>query len=73
MKARKAIYDALGKLQPVAQSRPNNLNVLSFLSSKRNEIKNLVSDADLKEKTDFVNLLKKLDPANTSKYQEILN
>jgi len=72
-KARKAIYDALAKLQPVAQSRPNNLNVLSFLSSKRNEIKNLVSDADLKEKTDFVNLLKKLDPANTSKYQEILN
>ena len=73
VKARKALYDALAKLQPVAQSRPNNLNILSFLSSKRNEIKNLVSDADIKEKTDFVNLLKKLDPANTSKYQEILN
>jgi hypothetical protein len=73
VKARKAMYDALAKLQPVAQSRPNNLNILSFLASKSNEIKNLVSDAELKEKTDFVNLLKKLDPSNTSKYQEILN
>jgi hypothetical protein len=73
VKARKAMYDALAKLQPVAQSRPNNLNILSFLASKSNEIKNLVSDADVKEKTDFVNLRKKLDPSNTSKYQEILN
>ena len=28
---------------------------------------------ELKEKNEFVNLLKRLDPANTSKYQEILN
>ena len=29
--------------------------------------------SDLKEKTDFVNLLKRLDPGNSSKFQQILN
>ena len=31
-----------------------------------------LSDSELKEKTDFVTLLKRIDPSNSSKYQEIL-
>ncbi len=73
IKGRKAMYDALFRLTPVAQARPNSLNVLSFLNAKATEIKNILFDAELKEKNEFVNLLKRLDPANTSKYQEILN
>lgn len=73
VKGRKALYEALVKLTPVAQARPNSLNVLTFLNAKSTEIKNILFDAELKEKNEFVNLLKKLDPANTSKYQEILN
>lgn len=73
IKGRKAMYDALFRLTPVAQARPNSLNVLSFLNAKSTEIKNILFDAELKEKNEFVNLLKRLDPANTSKYQEILN
>jgi hypothetical protein len=33
----------------------------------------LYFDATQQEKTEMVNLLKKLDPVNASKYQEILN
>ena len=73
IKARKAMYDALVRLTPIAQSRPNSLNILTFLNAKTTEIKNLLFDSELKEKNEFVNLLKKLDPANTSKYLEILN
>jgi hypothetical protein len=73
IKGRKAMYDALVRLTPIAQSRPNSLNVLTFLNAKTTEIKNLLFDSELKEKNEFVNLLKKLDPANTSKYLEILN
>jgi hypothetical protein len=73
IKGRKAMYDALVRLTPVAQSRPNSLNILTFLNAKTTEIKNLLFDSELKEKNEFVNLLKKLDPANTSKYLEILN
>jgi hypothetical protein len=70
---KKAIYDALNKLTPVVQRNPNNLNTLNFLYSKIQEFKNVLSDSETKEKTDFVNLLKKLDSGNSSRYQEILN
>lgn len=69
---RKNIYDALNGLVKVVSTRPNSLNLLNFLQAKVTEIKNLYEDAEIKEKTDVVNLLKRLDPANSSKYQEIL-
>jgi hypothetical protein len=71
--AKKAMFDALNKLTPVVQRNPNNLNTLNFLYSKIQEFKNVLSDSETKEKTDFVNLLKKLDSGNSSLYQEILN
>ena len=38
-----------------------------------NELKNLYIDAETKEKMEVVNLLKGIDPANSSKYEQILN
>ena len=70
---RQAMFVALDKLTKVTTTRPSALNVLNFTAAKLNEIKNLYSDADQKDKTDVTNLLKKVDPANSSKYQEILN
>lgn len=70
---RKAIGAALNKLSKLSTSRPNALNMLNFLQSKREELKNLYVDAELKEKTDIVALLKRLDAANSSRYQEILD
>jgi hypothetical protein len=71
--ARKAMYDALNKLNKVITTRPNSINVLNFVQAKLVELKNLYADAEVKDKNDIVNLLKKIDPANSSKYMEILN
>lgn len=73
IEAKKSLLAALNKLTPVVQTRPNTVNVVNFLNAKTIELKNILSDSEMKEKTDFVNLLKKLDSGNSSKYQEILN
>lgn len=73
LKGRKAIYDALNKLNKVVATRPNSVNLLNFVQAKREELKQLYSDAEVKDKNDVVNLLKRIDPANASRYQEILN
>jgi hypothetical protein len=72
VEARKAIYEALNKLSKVVATRPNSINLLNFVQAKQVEIKNLYADADVKDKNDVVNLLKRLDPANASKYQDII-
>ncbi len=70
---RKAIYNALNRLMKVVATRPNSLNLLNFVQAKSNELKNLFQNAEAREKNDIVNLLKRVDPANSSKYQEIMN
>lgn len=71
--ARKNIYNALNKLNKISTTRPNSINVSIFVQAKTSELKNLFYDATITEKTDLVNLLKKIDGVNASKYQEILN
>ena len=71
--ARKNMYSSLNKLTKIAATRPSSINVTIFVQAKSLELKNLFYDATLAEKTELVNLLKKLDPVNSSKYQEILN
>jgi hypothetical protein len=70
--ARKAMYQGLNKLVKVVATRPNSVNLLNFVQAKSSELRNLFAEAEAKEKTEIVNLLKRLDPANSSKYQEIL-
>lgn len=70
--ARQAVYTAMDKLIKVVSTRPNSLNLLNFVQAKSTELKNLYEDAEIKEKNDIVGLLKRIDPANSSKYQEIL-
>jgi hypothetical protein len=71
--ARKNMFNALNKLNKISNTRPNSINVSIFVQAKTSELKNLFYDATLTEKTDLVNLLKKIDAVNSSKYQEILN
>ncbi len=73
IKGKKALYEGLSKLNPVVQVRPNSPNVVNYLLCKRDELKKILSDSEPKEKSDFVTLLKRLDPSNSSKYQEILD
>ncbi|MCT4561439.1 MAG: DUF4835 family protein [Crocinitomicaceae bacterium] len=71
--ARKNIYAAMTKLNRVASTRPNSVNLLNFVQAKSLELKNLYEDAEIKEKQDLVNLMSRIDPANASKYEQILN
>jgi len=69
---RESIYNALNLLMKVVAVRPGYINLVTFCQTKQPELKNLFSDADQAEKARIVNLLLKLDPANSSKYEEIL-
>jgi hypothetical protein len=71
--ARSSVKAALSRLIKVTATRPGSLNVLNFIQAKTNELKSMYSEVDMKEKNEIVNLLKRIDPANSSKYQEILN
>lgn len=71
--AKKAIYTALDKLSKVSAARPNTINIINFAYCKLNEMKNLYKDAKPEEKTQIVAVLKKIDPTNSTKYEEILN
>lgn len=70
--ARNNMFAAIEKLSKVNTARPGSVNVLNFLQAKVKEMKGIFSDAPTKQKTDLVNILKRLDPSNSSKYQEIL-
>jgi len=71
-KGRNVIYEALLTLEPIQQTRPGSVNLQIFLSAKINELKGLYAKAEMSEKNKVVALLKKLDPANGTKYEEIL-
>jgi len=71
--ARKAVYNAMNKLVKVVATRPNSVNLINFVQAKSIELRNMYEDAEMKEKNDIVGLLKRIDPANSSRYQEILN
>jgi len=68
-----AVYSSLEPLSQVVANRPNSVNILNYIQAKSTEIKNMYTDATSDQKTQMVDLLKKLDPVNTSNYQEILD
>jgi hypothetical protein len=71
--SRQAIVAALQKMSRISATRPNSVNVLNFAQAKVNELKGLFEMAKPAEKTEVVTILKKIDPANSSKYETILN
>lgn len=69
--ARTECYTALQNLTKVHQTRPGAMNTVIFAVMKLEEIKGLYLDAEVNEKNNVINLLKRVDPANSSRYQEI--
>lgn len=70
--ARKNIYAALTKLNRIVATNPNSVNLANFARCKSSEIINLYDDAEVKDKNDIIALMKRLDPSNSEKYDEIL-
>ena len=72
-KGRQVILTALQNLDKIQRARPGSFNLQMFLTGKSNELVNIFSQSETKEKNEAVSILKKLDPSNSSVYQEIMN
>ncbi|MEI6899218.1 MAG: DUF4835 family protein, partial [Bacteroidota bacterium] len=72
--SRSSITDCLGLLQKLYNAKSDLFMLQVMLDSKRDEIVNIYADQKVPpmDKTNVVNLLKEIDPANGSKYQSIL-
>jgi len=71
---RSSITESLGYLQKLYNAKPGLFALQLIFDAKRDELVNIYSDQRVApmEKTTVVNLLKDVDPANSSKYQAIL-
>lgn len=69
---RVAINESLELLRKANRERPGLFILQLFLEAKRDEIVNIYSGASPMDKTKAVNILKEIDPANSSKYDKIL-
>ncbi len=71
---RTSVTESLDLLQQMYTEKPDLFMLQLILDTKRDELVNIYSDQRVPpmEKTNVVNLLKEIDPANGSKYQAIL-
>lgn len=71
---RNSITESLGFLQKLYNAKPGLFALQLIFDAKRDEFVNIYSDQRVSptEKTSVTNLLKEIDPANSSKYQAIL-
>jgi len=71
---RASITESLNFLQKIYNAKPDLFLLQLMLDAKRDEIVNIYSDQRVPpiDKTNVVNLLREIDPANSSKYQSIL-
>lgn len=66
------ITEALELLQRVNEQRPNLFLLQLFIEAKSDELVNIYKKASNMQKTKAVNILKELDPANSSTYDQIM-
>jgi hypothetical protein len=69
---RSGVSDCLENIQRVNREKPNLYIVQLFIDAKRDELINIYSQAAPMDKTKTINLLKEIDIANASKYQQIM-
>ncbi|MEM0999872.1 MAG: DUF4835 family protein [Bacteroidota bacterium] len=69
---RASILGALKELQKLNQRYPAKYITRVFITAKQQEIQDIFRKADMAQKRQLVEVMDKLDPANSSDYQEIL-
>lgn len=68
---RAQVIESLKTLEQIWTQRPNAFLLQVFFSSKRNEILAMLKDTPLSIKADVIPILKKVDPSQASKYDEV--
>jgi len=69
---RSGVYESLELLRKVNREKPDLFMTKVFLEAKADELVNIFSQASPTDKQKAVNILKEIDPANSGKYQQIL-
>jgi len=69
---RSGVNDCLENLQKVNREKTGLYITQLFLDAKRDELINIYSQAAPMDKTRIVNIMKEVDPANSSRYQQIM-
>ncbi len=69
---RQICFDMLKTIQGINKINPYSILLRSFFLAKRDELIGIFKDAEMGMKNDVITLLRELDPANTEKYQKIL-
>ena len=69
---RAAILNSLTYLQNIYNSYPSCFMLQLIVEAKRDEIINVFSEGNQKEKTEAVNIMKQIDPSKSSQYDAIL-
>ncbi len=67
---RKKVFESIQQLQQVHKKRPNTMIMSQFFQAKSDEIANIFSKGDASTKNQVLEILRKLDPSNYSKYQD---
>ena len=70
---RTSIAESIKLLGKVNEQKPGSFLIQLILEAKRNEIIKVFSEGSPNTKTEVVNILKEIDPANGSRYQQILS
>ncbi|MFW5890299.1 MAG: DUF4835 family protein [Marinilabiliaceae bacterium] len=69
---RSAIASSLEALQTVYRRNPGSFALQVFLDAKQKELLNIFSESPQQEKAEVVNILTEVNPANSDKYEELL-
>ncbi len=72
-KGRAEIFNSLKLLKNVYDKRPGLYLLQVIVETKRDEMIDIFKEGDPAEKSQFVQLMKNIDPANGSKYNKVLN
>jgi hypothetical protein len=70
--ARARIADGLPLLRDANRARPSAVVISSFLDAKNDELINIFTKATTKEKESVVQILSDVNPAQSSRYEQIL-
>ena len=70
--ARGKIAEGLPLIREANRARPSAIIISSFMDAKGDELVNIFSKGNQKEKTDAVEILSDINPTQTSRYEKIL-
>lgn len=70
--SRRIILQALKDLQQAQRRKPNSILLIAFFDAKNDELASMFSQGNLQVRREVYDIVKELDPSNTSKYEVII-